>query len=53
MQSAKASVDPKLDSMTPREVSYWLALIFSQNPVLQQALLEVSRAECCPILKNL
>ena len=28
--------------MSPRELSYWLALIFAQSPMLQQALLEVT-----------
>ena len=34
-------MNPKLDGMTPKEASYWLASIFDQVPVLQQSLLEV------------
>ena len=30
-----------MDDKSPREVSYWLASIFAQNPYAQQALLEV------------
>lgn len=33
-------LDSKLDGMSPREISYWLGLVFAQNPVIQQALLE-------------
>ena len=43
-KQSKGSLDTKFDNMSPREISYWLALVFAQNPVIQQALLEVKTA---------
>jgi len=40
-QEEKKQVNPQLDTMTPKEASYWLGSIFDQVPVLQQSLLEV------------
>ena len=42
LQSGSATTATEMDGMSPREVSYWLALIFAQSPMLQQALLEVT-----------
>ena len=40
LQQAEVDVDPKLEEKSPRELSYWIALVFSDNPLLQQNLLE-------------
>ena len=41
LQTSEVNLTTKFEAMSPREISYWLALVFSQSPVIQQALLEV------------